>query len=64
MRKCFCRLDLSPIESAGFYRLPRLTHKDPFDRLLIWQAIQRKLILIGKDRALKAYGDLDLKTLW
>jgi PIN domain nuclease of toxin-antitoxin system len=57
-------LDLNPLEAAGFHRLPRTAHKDPFDRLLIWQAIQRRLTLISKDRALDAYREYGLRTLW
>src|SRR3970040_445508 len=25
-------------------------HKDPFDRMLVWQAIQRNFVIISKDR--------------
>ncbi|MSQ51545.1 MAG: type II toxin-antitoxin system VapC family toxin [Betaproteobacteria bacterium] len=51
-------------ESASFYRLPRVAHRDPFDRMLAWQAIQRNLVLISKDTALPAYREAGLKTLW
>ncbi|MFO1423202.1 MAG: type II toxin-antitoxin system VapC family toxin [Candidatus Competibacteraceae bacterium] len=55
---------LEPDEAASFYRLPRYTHKDPFDRMLIWQAIQRKLILISKDSAFDEYRSMGLQTFW
>jgi PIN domain nuclease of toxin-antitoxin system len=51
-------------ESAGFHRLPRLPHRDPFDRMLVWQAIRRDLVLITKDGALPEYQHAGLKTLW
>jgi len=51
-------------ESASFYKLPRAPHRDPFDRMLVWQAIQRQLVLVTKDGALPAYRDAGLKTLW
>ena len=35
--------------SASFYHLPRTTHKDPFDRMLIWQVTREKMVLISKD---------------
>ncbi|MCU0808467.1 MAG: type II toxin-antitoxin system VapC family toxin [Candidatus Contendobacter sp.] len=57
-------LPLEPDEAASFYRLPRATHKDPFDRMLIWQAIQRKLILISKDSAFDEYRSMGLQTFW
>ena len=51
-------------ESASFYKLPRAPHRDPFDRMLVWQAIQRRLVLVTKDGALPAYRGAGLKTLW
>ncbi|MBN2420423.1 MAG: type II toxin-antitoxin system VapC family toxin [Deltaproteobacteria bacterium] len=51
-------------EAATFYNLPRLGHKDPFDRLLIWQAIQRKLILISKDSSFLDYKKYGLQIHW
>ncbi len=33
-------------ESASFHKLPRAPHRDPFDRMLVWQAIQRQLVLV------------------
>jgi len=38
-----------------------LHHQDPFDRMLIAQAIHEKLILITHDRKLEPY---DVKILW
>jgi len=57
-------LQLSPDELASFHRLPRVAHKDPFDRLIIWQALQNKLILISGDQRLSDYGSLGLKVIW
>ena len=51
-------------ESASFHQLPRVPHRDPFDRMLAWQAIQRQLVLITKDAALPAYQEAGLKVLW
>ncbi len=49
---------------ASFYRLPVEKHKDPFDRLLAWQAIQEGMVLITKDPAFSTYQSAGLKTLW
>jgi len=38
--------------------------KDPFDRLIIWQSISRKLTLISQDRAFADYKKLGLKVIW
>ena len=51
-------------ESASLHKLPRAPQRDPFDRMLVWQAIQRQLVLVTKDGALPAYRDAGLKTLW
>jgi PIN domain nuclease of toxin-antitoxin system len=39
---------------ASAHHLPR-HHKDPFDRLLIWQAIQMGATLLSADGAIDAY---------
>ena len=59
--------DILPIaadEAATFHHLPRMEHKDPFDRLIIWQAISHKLTLISQDKAFASYRKLGLKVLW
>lgn len=57
-------IPLEPAEAAAFHTLPRLSHKDPFDRLIIGQAIQRGLLLISADRHFIEYQENGLKTLW
>lgn len=57
-------LPMEADEAASFYRLPRYAHKDPFDRMLIWQAVERELILISKDSAFDAYRAMGLQTFW
>jgi PIN domain nuclease of toxin-antitoxin system len=61
-RMGYLSLPLEPHEAASFHRLPRYTHKDPFDRMMIWQAIQRKLNLISKDSAFDEYHLMGLQT--
>lgn len=60
----FSILQLDESEAATFHHLPRMEHKDPFDRLIIWQAISQRLTLISKDRSFAAYKKLGLKVLW
>ena len=57
-------LPITAAEASSFHKLPRLSHKDPFDRIIIWQAIQRKMTLVSKDRDFKAYRKFGLKTFW
>ena len=50
---------------ATFHRLPYAPdHRDPFDRLLIWQAIQRKHTLLSRDRAMPFFKAHHLNFDW
>ncbi len=57
-------LNFLPEEAASFYRLPRLSHKDPFDRMIIWQAIRNDMIFISKDNKMPEYEKFGLTTLF
>ena len=57
-------LILSEKEVSTFYKLPKIRHKDPFDRLIIWQAINENMTLISKDKAMKEYKKFGLDVLW
>lgn len=57
-------LQPTPGETASFHRLPKLKHKDPFDRMIIWQAIQQPLVLISKDSDFPEYRKFGLKVMW
>ena len=59
--------ELIPMEAdvaTSFYKLPRQSHKDPFDRMIIWLAIQKQFILVSKDKAFRAYSGYGLQTAW
>ena len=47
-----------------FHKLPQTSHKDPFDRLIVWQAIKNDFILISKDKLLSSYEGHGLKIFW
>jgi PIN domain nuclease of toxin-antitoxin system len=51
------------VEAATFGQLPLTGHKDPFNRMLIWQTISRILILISKDYQFENYQEYGLRTL-
>ena len=57
-------LPLDGPTAATFHELPAADHRDPFDRLLVWQAIRAQLILISKDSALDAYAKSGLQRFW
>jgi PIN domain nuclease of toxin-antitoxin system len=51
-------------EAASFHKLPRKRHKDPFDRMVAWQAISRKMTLISRDQEFKQYKQFGLRLVW
>jgi PIN domain nuclease of toxin-antitoxin system len=50
-------LSITGEHAARVARLPT-HHKDPFDRILIAQALTEPMILLTNDKALERYGDL------
>ena len=60
----FTLLTLEPLDAATFYQLPRFQHKDPFDRMLVWQSICQGLTLLSKDPDLRQYQPHGLRVLW
>jgi PIN domain nuclease of toxin-antitoxin system len=54
---------LSPEESSTYHELKATDHKDPFDRMLIWQAIRNNLILISSDVNISRYKSEGLNTI-
>ncbi len=52
-------LSLGPDHVLGVERLPRI-HSDPFDRLLVAQAIEEGCRLLTRDSVLPRYSDLVL----
>ena len=43
---------------------PKENHHDPFDRMLIQQAIRNNLVLISKDEKFKQYEENGLQLMW
>lgn len=60
----FIPIELTPVEAATQGTLMEDTHFDPFDRMLIWQAISRKLTLVSGDREFERFKTDGLKLLW
>lgn len=57
-------LDLKLEDTLSFYKLHTFHHKDPFDRMLVWQAIQNSLTFITDDEYIHMYKDCGLKVIW
>ena len=53
-------LDITIAHTAALIPLP-FHHRDPFDRLLIAQALTESMPIVGADRAFDAYG---ITRLW
>ena len=56
---------LGPVEASTCYKLKKYeNHKDPFDRMLIHQCIQMKMILLSRDERMSLYKKQGLKCIW
>ncbi len=50
-------IGISAVHAAQVYRLP-MHHRDPFDRLLVAQAMVERMVLLTNDEALDPYGEV------
>lgn len=57
-------LPITPSEAAGYHLLDAEWHRDPFDRMLICQAITHGLTLLSKDKTIAQYRSAGLRLLW
>lgn len=57
-------IPLLPEEAANYVNLTEDTHFDPFDRMLIWQAIQHDMILVSGDPEFAKFRPDGLRLLW
>ena len=60
----FVLIALTPDEAVTQGNLTENTHFDPFDRMLIWQAITRKMTLVSGDPEFSRFIPDGLKLLW
>jgi PIN domain nuclease of toxin-antitoxin system len=54
---------LSATDSSTYHQLKATHHKDPFDRMLIWQALRNGYTFISTDDDVKKYVSEGLKVL-
>ena len=58
-------IPLTPIEALKSFELPnKTTHKDPFDRMLIYQCIANNYVFVSKDSKIEMYKEDGLKYIW
>ena len=61
----FYLIPLEPQEALDSLKLPKKeNHKDPFDRMLIYQCIKNNYILISKDNKMNLYNVDGLNYIW
>jgi PIN domain nuclease of toxin-antitoxin system len=53
-------LPLNTKSASSFHQLPRLKHKDPFDQMIIWQAIEGEYSLVSNDGSFAEYEQFGL----
>jgi PIN domain nuclease of toxin-antitoxin system len=60
----YSQITLSPEDALSYVHLAEATHKDPFDRMLIWQSINRNLTMISKDAEFPKFVPYGLRLFW
>ena len=61
----FALIPLEPIDALSALRLPQKdNHKDPFDRMLIYQCIKNEYTLVSRDTRIRLYKNDGLKYIW
>lgn len=56
--------DLKADVAVSLRSLPKMKNKDPFNRMLAWQAINGNCILVTQDQDFADYKDHGLKIVW
>jgi PIN domain nuclease of toxin-antitoxin system len=61
----FTLIPLEPVDALSSFNLPQKdSHKDPFDRMLIFQCIKNEYVFASKDTQMELYKDEGLIYLW
>jgi PIN domain nuclease of toxin-antitoxin system len=58
-------IPLDPIDALESLNLPKKeNHKDPFDKMLIYQCIKYGYTLVSKDKKIEVYAENGLMYIW
>jgi len=57
-------IELNGDDAISYKYCKENTHKDPFDRMLIQQSINRKIPIISKDKEFKKFIPFGLELIW
>lgn len=61
----FDLIPLEPLDDLNSFQLSlKESHKDPFDRMLIYQCIKNDYSLISKDERIELYKKDGLRLIW
>jgi len=61
----FTLIPLEPLDALNYLQLPQKdSHKDPFDRMLIFQCIKNEYVFVSRDAHMELYKDEGLIYLW
>ncbi|GAB1455957.1 MAG: type II toxin-antitoxin system VapC family toxin [Spirochaetia bacterium] len=60
----YSQISMTAEDALGYINLKEDTHKDPFDRMLIWQCMSRNMIMISKDTEFSKFVQFGLKLFW
>lgn len=60
----FRLLNLDSLTAITYHNLSATYHRDPFDRMLIWQALKNNYWLVSKDESIHKYVNEGLNVLW
>ncbi len=60
----YSQMSMTPEDALGYINLKEDTHKDPFDRMLLWQCMNRNMIMISNDPEYPKFVPLGLKLFW
>ena len=60
----FLELPLTTEDAVGLYLLDFKEHKNPFDKMLLWQAVRNKLKFVSRDSRVASYSKYGLEIIW
>lgn len=63
-RMDFESIPLEAAVCASYHKLTKAYHRDPFDRMLIWQAKHLNVPIVSKDASIQLYTSEGISVIW
>ena len=57
-------ISLDAVSSSTYHHLRAVYHRDPFDRMLVWQAKSLRTPILSKDETIKLYESEGIQVIW